>query len=518
MSLSANGNRLAVGAHHDDGNGSESGRTRVYHWSGSAWLQLGADIDGEAAEDHAGVSVALSADGNRVAIGADGNDGNGDGSGHVRVYHWLGTEWMQLGSDLDGEASGDQSGLSVALSADGNVLAVGAPGNDANGPNAGHARIYRWANSAWTQVGADIDGEAAWDTFGSSVSLSADGDRLAIGAPMADGIELGSGQVSVYRWSGSEWEPLGVAIEGEKENNFFGTSVSLSSAGDRLAIGAPFNDGNGRWSGHTRVYHWSGEAWMQLGSDIDGEAAEDRSGSSVSLSADGARLAIGAPGNSDGSIDAGQVRVYQWSDTHWKQLGNDLDGDAAGDRFGHQVSLSADGNRVAGGTGYGDEPGDDPGYVRVYDLAMFNAFRINAGLNDAWYYEPTDGQGFFITVYPDHDSVFVAWFTYDTELPPADATAVLGDPGHRWLTAIGPIDGNRSVMDITMTSGGLFDDPAEVERTDPPGSDGTMTLTFDSCSAGTLEYDIPSIDRRGAIPIERIVDDNIVICEALGFD
>ena len=69
-----------------------------------------------------------------------------------------------------------------------------------------------------------------------------------------------------------------------------------------------------------------------------------------------------------------------------------------------------------------------------------------------------------------------------------------------------------------MTSGGIFDNPTEVDRTDPPGSDGTITLTFDSCSAGTIEYDIPSINRQGVIPIERVADDNIVICEALSLE
>jgi len=73
-------------------------------------------------------------------------------------------------------------------------------------------------------------------------------------------------------------------------------------------------------------------------------------------------------------------------------------------------------------------------------------------------------------------------------------------------------------MNITMTSGGIFDDPTEVVRTDPPGSDGTITLTFESCTAGTIEYDIPKINRQGIIPIVRVADDNIVICEALNAD
>ena len=364
-------------------------------------------------------------------------------------------------------------------------------------------------------MGADIEGEAAEDKSGSSVSLSSDGSLLAIGAPFADGIELGSGQVRVFHWSGTDWVQLGANIEGEKENNAFGQSVSLSSYGDYLAVGAPFNDGNGRWSGHTRVFQWSDAAWVQIGADIDGKAAAERSGSSVSLSSNGARLAIGAPVAGGLELGAGHVRVYHRHGSGWEQLGADMVGEAAGDLFGYHVSLSADGNRLASGSGYDDEPGADPGYVRAYDLSMFNVFRINAGLNDAWYNPDTSGQGFFINVFPDLDVASLAWFTYDTELPPEDVQSNLGDAGHRWLTALGPIVDNQVLMDIEMTSGGIFNTPTEIQRTDPPGSDGTILLTFTSCSSGTVEYDIPSINRQGVVQIQRVADDNIALCEAL---
>jgi formylglycine-generating enzyme required for sulfatase activity len=142
-------------------------------------------------------------------------------------------------------------------------------------------------------------------------------------------------------------------------------------------------------------------------------------------------------------------------------------------------------------------------------------FQINPGLNDAWYDRDTDGQGFFITVLPDLGVVSLAWFTYDTELPPEDATANLGDPGHRWLLAVGSFTGNKAILQIEMTSGGIFDTPTDIDRTDPPGSDGSIILTFDSCNSGTVEYNITSINRQGIVPIQRVADDNIVICEAL---
>ena len=103
----------------------------------------GSDLDGEAEGDQSGWAVALSSDGAVVAIGEPGNDGNGDSSGHTRIYAWNGSSWQQRGSDLDGEASFDNSGLSVALSSDGSVVAIGATGNDGNGSSSGHVRLYK---------------------------------------------------------------------------------------------------------------------------------------------------------------------------------------------------------------------------------------------------------------------------------------------------------------------------------------------------------------------------------------
>ena len=197
MSLSSDGTRVAIGALYNDANGSSSGHVRIYDLNGTEWTQVGQDIDGEAAGDNSGHSVSLSSDGNRVAIGAR-YDGNGSNSGHVRIYDLSGSAWTQVGQDIDGEAAGDNSGYSVSLSSDGTRVAIGALYNDANGSNSGHVRIYDWNGTEWTQVGQDIDGEAADDYSGFSVSLSSDGNRVAIGANANDANGSNSGHVRIY--------------------------------------------------------------------------------------------------------------------------------------------------------------------------------------------------------------------------------------------------------------------------------------------------------------------------------
>ena len=161
-----------------------------------------------------------------------------------------------------------------------------------------------------TQLGADIDGEAVFDRSGYSVSISADGKTVAIGAIDNDGSGWNAGHVRVYKYTATGgWKQLGADIDGEAARDYSGRSVSLSADGKTVAIGAAGNDGS---RGHVRVYKYT-DTWRQLGADIDGEAADDRSGWSVSLSADGKTVAIGAPGNGGKGYNAGHVRVYKYT-------------------------------------------------------------------------------------------------------------------------------------------------------------------------------------------------------------
>ena len=367
VSLSADGSTVAIGAPYAEGNGTGAGHVRIYHRNSTGiWQQLGEDIDGEAADNYSGDSVSLSADGSTVAIGAPFNGGNA--AGHVRIYQRNSTgNWQQLGDDIDAEAAGDFSGKSVSLSADGSTVAIGAYGNDVNGTDSGHVRIYQrnTATNSWQQLGDDIDGEAASDYSGISVSLSADGSTVAIGAITNGGNGSNSGHVRIYRLNSGNWQQLGGDIDGEAAGDFSGVSVSLSADGSTVAIGAFANDGNGSDSGHVRIYRLNSGNWQQLGDDIDGEAAYDSFGVSVSLSADGSTVAIGANRNDGNGSDSGHVRIYRINSGNWQQVGDDIDGEAAGDFSGASVSLSADGSTVAIGA---PQFGGAAGYVRIYEL------------------------------------------------------------------------------------------------------------------------------------------------------
>ena len=378
VSISSDGTIVAIGADNNDGNGTNSGHVRIYEWNSgsSSWDKKGSDIDGEAVSDNSGVSVSLSSDGTIVAIGANGNDGNGTSAGHVRIYEWNSgsSSWDKKGSDIDGEAASDYSGFSVSLSSDGTIVAIGAYGNDDNGSISGHVRVYKWNGSAWAKRGNDIDGEAAYDYSGRSVSLSSDGTIVAIGAYANDGNGTSAGHVRIYEWNSgsSSWDKKGSDIDGEAAADYSGRSVSISSDGTIVAIGANGNDGNGTSAGHVRIYEWNSgsSSWDKKGSDIDGEAVSDNSGVSVSLSSDGTIVAIGAYANDGNGTSAGHVRIYEWNSgsSSWDKKGSDIDGEAAADYSGRSVSLSSDGTIVAIGAYGNDGNGNAAGHVRVYEF------------------------------------------------------------------------------------------------------------------------------------------------------
>jgi len=156
-------------------------------------------------------------------------------------------------------------------------------------------------------------------------------------------------------------------------------------------------------------------------------------------------------------------------------------------------------------------------YVSCADITLSEGepFVINAGLNDAWYYPGTAGQGFFIIVFPDIQQLFLAWFTFDIERPPDDVGTPFGEPGHRWLTAQGSFEGDTALLDIVVTKGGIFDMSEPEPENSDPGTVGSMEVIFKSCSGGLVKYNIPGLELMGEVPIQRIANDNVALCEAL---
>jgi len=101
-------------------------------------------------------------------------------------------------------------------------------------------------------------------------------------------------------------------------------------------------------------------------------------------------------------------------------------------------------------------------------------FQINAELNDTRYNPATNGQGFFISLFPDSEQMFLTWFTYDIECPDGCVVANLGDPGHRWLTAFGPYTGSAAVLNIEIAQAGVFDSSTPAPS---QGLDGTIAAS-----------------------------------------
>ena len=138
---------------------------------------------------------------------------------------------------------------------------------------------------------------------------------------------------------------------------------------------------------------------------------------------------------------------------------------------------------------------------------------INAGMSDAWTNPATSGQGFFIIAWEDRESMFLSWFTYDTERPADDVTAIFGEPGHRWITAQGPYEGDTATLDVILTSGGILDSE-EPKAENFPEAYGTIIVQWISCTEATLIYDISSLGLMNEIPLKRIIPDNVPRCEA----
>jgi len=347
-------------------------------------------------DDLFGKSVAISGDGKTMAVGAWGEDSNGSAqsnndelaAGAVYVYKrevtgggvvgWRQVAYVKASSALS-PAAGDNFGFSVAISENGNILAVGAPGADVGlvGNNEGAVFVYSGPNydTATVITAPDLEND---DRFGESVALSGDGLRLAVGASLEDGgagdPNPQTGAIYVYTdglANGTSWTIETTLYAPTMQNDAnLGVSVALNQDGSILAAGAWLENDIGTDEGAAYVFTRTAGAPPTWSAGVqflasDG-ATDDRFGSSVALNDNGDRLAVGAPGDFLGLGGfTGQVYIFTNSGG-WSQeaIISASNGDAD-DAFGISVALNGNGETLLVGAPYEKGSGS---YITTPDM------------------------------------------------------------------------------------------------------------------------------------------------------
>jgi hypothetical protein len=361
--ISSDGNVVAMGSTNSSAGGSNSGQVRVFGFSNGAWAQIGASLNGESSGDQTGQSVSLSSSGSIVAIGEPFNNDLGFTSGQVRVFKNNNNNWVQVGQDLYGENASAEMGKSVDLSADGSVVAFGAPNTTVNAAFfTGRVKVFVMQNNTWVQKGGNLDGDGTMIKFGSSVSLSDNGNIIAIGHTGNPIItQNDTGKVRVYQFVANQWVQMGNTIRGTTKMDEFGHKVSLSSSGNIVAIGTFGKN-------EVKVYELINNVWTQIGNTLVGETTGDAFGYALSLSGNGSKIAIGGRFNSIDGTSRGRAYVYERKGSAWTLVNSPILGIANSEQTGFSVALTTDGSKVAVGALNSSSFANNAGQVRVYKM------------------------------------------------------------------------------------------------------------------------------------------------------
>jgi hypothetical protein len=320
-----------------------------------------------------GTAVTVDAGGGRIAVGAPLADGLTLGSGKSYIFDWNGTAWVESAliesenADVtDGLGSFEFFGRSVSLSGDGTILVVGAPwdcGDASSGcviEKTGSVHVFNYdaLSSSWqlatAATGLKMSSAENKDAFGKVVSISADGETLVGGAPRYDGLiaDSDAGAIQVVGWSGTAWDLSLPKSQRLMASDFssgdeFGQAVSINADGTLIAVGAPFEDGGAGDpavdAGAVYVYRWNGATSTWDETAIYGTVASGEFGDAVVLAGDGSMLAIGATGEPGAATSDGKVYLYEWDAvaTAWTPLlelaGINPDD---GDLFGSSIAFS----------------------------------------------------------------------------------------------------------------------------------------------------------------------------------
>ncbi|MFN8588666.1 MAG: FlgD immunoglobulin-like domain containing protein [Candidatus Eisenbacteria bacterium] len=363
VALSADGNTLLVGAPWDN---SGIGAGWVFTRSAGVWTQQGAKLVGTGAtpSTRQGTSVALSADGNTALLGGLGDSG---GAGAMWAFQRTAGVWSQVGAKLTGSGAVGLAGqgYAIAISGDGNTALLG--GKSDNG-GIGATWVFVKSAGVWSQQGGKLVGTGAVGASnqGWSVALSADGNTAVAGGYNDDG---GAGALWTFTRSGTSWSQQGAKLTASDENGpaNLGGHVTVSSDGGTLAAGGPADDGG---VGAAWTFRRNGPTWSQLGGKRVGAGAVGAAGmgSVVALSGDAKLLVVGGP-NDDANAGAAWVFVdaltpfpgnAQFVQQAGKHVGAGASGAAA---QGNAVAMSKDGGTAAVG---GVHDAADRGAVWVY--------------------------------------------------------------------------------------------------------------------------------------------------------
>ena len=339
VAISGDGARVAIGSEGDYG---YTGSVVVleYNLTTLQWASIGQKIRGEQGGDYSGASLSMSNDGTRLAIGAPNNYGY---RGHMRVYEYnsVSDQWSIMGIDLTGDAPNGNAGLSVTISGDGSRVAMGAPKSASATENtAGRVLLFSYDGANWVLSGNVIESQVR-AYLGGAVALSDNGNRVVVGGRSFTPPNTGSsltyaGSVSVYDFDsvGNVWVQAGESLVGLEYYDRFGSAVDISDDGTRIVVGAFTSDGQDpdkRDIGQVTAFQEDTSipaGWRQLGNNIDGESNSDKLGSSVSISGNGNVIILGSPDNDDVKQNTGEVEVYQYVEAQntWKQVGIDIGG------------------------------------------------------------------------------------------------------------------------------------------------------------------------------------------------
>merc|ERR1712232_449166 len=348
VSLSNDGNYLAFGAN-EAGDG---GKVFVKEWEGSRWAQMGFSIDGEPGENFGNV-VLLSSDGKRLLVSGTGSETKGVDilvKGVVRSYVWSDNDnqWKQEGQ-VKSDEPGDRFGMSLSMSSDATSFIVGA---DEINQNNGYVKVYELKQGNWGVKGSNTYDFVGKDEsrMGYAVAMSGDGSTICVGerAYKVFGNQFGKVQRYSFESTMDRWKPKGQELVGRYVGGLFGYSLSLNHKGDRVAIGD--RKGGGNSEGSVTVYFFKDYKWHQLGEEQKSGNVGDQGGFKCELNAKGNVLAWSARGHDfeEGGVDnIGIVRVAQFRNGAWEELGAGIAGNAKGDRFGEAIALSGSGTMLA---------------------------------------------------------------------------------------------------------------------------------------------------------------------------